>query len=134
MTPRMTIRRTFQTLQESELPTVHLIPIARGMAPDEVVGRIQGGWQLLGRQAVQRGASIATPGRPDGPALEDADVWMLDEPMIPQAMVAMLILQAMGAEDPLEFLAKELYGISLAELSQAIEEAKRAREQNSGAG
>ena len=116
------------------MPTVHLIPVKRGMAPDEVIGRIQGGWQLLGRQAVQRGAAIATPGRPDGPALEDADVWMLDEPMIPQAMVAMLILQAMGAEDPLEFLAKELYGITLAELSQAIAEAERAREQGPSEG
>jgi len=62
------------------------------MDVDEVVGRIQGGWRLMGRQAVQRGKVIATPGHPDGRALEDADVWMLDEPMIPQAMVAMLIL------------------------------------------
>lgn len=84
----------------------------------------------MGRQAVQRGQQIATPGNPDGVHLEDADVWMLDEPMIPQAMVATLIIQAMNAEDPLDYLAQELYGMDLGSLSRALEEAMNAQEQD----
>lgn len=112
------------------MPIVHLIPTQRGMDHDEVVGRLQGGWQLLGRQAVQRGAAIATPGRPDGPTLEDADVWMLAEPMVPQAMVASMLLRSMSAEDSLEYLSQELFGVGLMELQAAIEEAMSAQGQH----
>ena len=115
------------------MPTVHLVPVKRGMQPEEVVGRIQGGWQLLGRQAVERekAGGIATLDNPAVYSLEDADVWMLAEPMIPQAMVASLIVQAMSAEDPLDYLAQELYGTDLGSLSRALEEAMVAQGQHS---
>lgn len=121
------------------MPTVHLVPVKRGMDPDEVVGRLQGGWRLLGRQAVRRGQAIATPGCPEGHTLEDADVWMLDEPMIPQAMVAKLILDAateymagdaLNAVDPLECLCQDLYGMDIDALRSAFEGATSAQEQH----
>lgn len=105
------------------MPVVHVVPTSRGMTHDEIIGRIQGGWQLLGRQAVQKGAAIATPGNPDGIHLEDAEVWILAEPMVPQSMVASMILQAMAHEDPLEELALEMFGMDLLSLQAAMEAA-----------
>lgn len=110
------------------MPIVHLIPVKRGMEPDEVIGRLQQGWQLMGRQMIKRGEAIATPSNPEGRFLENADVWMLDEPMIPQAMVAQMLLQAMAHEDPLEELAQELFGMDLMGLQAALEAALVAAE------
>lgn len=100
------------------------------MEREEIIGRVQGGWTLLGRQAVKTGKAIVTPGNPGGAALEDADIWMLDEPMIPQGMVATLIVQAMAQEDPLEYLSFEMYGMDLGALSRALEEATNAQKQH----
>lgn len=111
------------------MPLVHLIPVKRGMEPDEVIGRLQSGWTLLGRQMIKRGEAIATPANPEGRFLENADVWMLAEPMIPQAMVASMLLQAMSAEDPLEALAQEMFGMGLMGIQAAMAAAQEQNDQ-----
>lgn len=109
------------------MPTVNAIPCKRGMELEELYGRLQSGWTLLGRQKIQRGKAIATPNNPEGSRLEDADVWVLNEPMIPLGMLAQMFLVAMSVEDPLEVLAQEIFGKSLAELQQVLTEMKDAQ-------
>ena len=117
------------------MPTVHVVPVKRGMPHEEVVGRVQGGWTLLGRQSVRTGKSIMTPGNPDGVSVEDADIWLLAEPMIPMAMVASIIARAaqdLKPEDILTGLCQELFGMAPDALFTAMKETANAQEQNPG--
>ena len=112
------------------MPVVHLVPVTHGMSKDEVVGRIQAGWVLAGRQAVQSTELIVDPSKPIPPSgVVDVDVWVLNEPMVPVGLVATRLIEefeAGGEGMTLDNLARVLTGQGIIPLKQEMDDARAA--------
>ena len=119
------------------MPVVHLVPTTHGMNKEEVVGRINAGWTMAGRQAVQTNGLIVDPSQPIPPSgVIDADVWVLNEPMIPAGQVAVTLVGLFedgGDGDTLDDLARALTGRGIIPLKQELDDAKAAMAQEAGA-
>jgi hypothetical protein len=107
---------------------VLLVPVTEGMKEEAIIGRLQAGWVLIGRQSVDLRTSVIDPTKPMAPSgVIDVDVWALPEPTMPLPMVTNAIFEARQAEKPLEAVVRKLFGVDL-ETFMAQIEADRNRE------
>ena len=82
------------------MPTIHLIPISEGVTEKELFQRMQHGWVMAGRQSVQSQQKIVDVSKPmTRVGLEDMDVWILPEPMVPLGVVANALMDAFEAKE-----------------------------------
>ena len=112
------------------MPVVHIVPVTHGMTKDEVLGRIQSGWVMAGRQAVHNNGLIVDPSQAAAPTgVIDADIWVLNEPMAPISLIAARLVEsyeAGGDVDTLDDLARVLTGQGIILLKGKMDEAKAA--------
>jgi len=93
------------------------------MPKGEINARIQQGWVMAGRQAVNlKAQGIVTAGEALATAtgLVDMDVWVLPEPMMPQGQVLKVLYdlfkQKMGDASTLNTIATALVGLNIGDL------------------
>lgn len=105
------------------MPVIHAIPVTDGMAKAEISARINSGWVLAGRQAVNlKAQGIVTPGEAmtSATGVVDVDVWILVEQMMPtnQLVKALydMFKQKMGDVSTLNALSTALLGLNIEDL------------------
>jgi hypothetical protein len=102
----------------------HFVPVRKGMDHDELKQRILTGWSYFGRQSVQC-AAIVNVGNPSGPVgVEDVDIWVIPEPMIPQSILAQILVGVhQKQKDPalaLDDVARAVFGQGILPLVEAF--------------
>ena len=114
------------------MPLIHVVPCQLGMGQDELLGRLQSGWIMAGRQAMRMGGGIVDPTHPIPPSgVVDCDVWLLPEPMIPAGQLALYLVEMLegGAQaDALDELARHFLGQSVFEAAEEIRSAAEGGE------
>lgn len=102
------------------MPVVETVRCNKGMSEQELQGRLNQGWILIGRQAVSTG--VASPNNPGG--IVDVDIWMMQEPMMPQRLILEALVQYgqhnEGAHDTLDDLTRALFDVGIDRLTEEV--------------
>ena len=115
---------------------IHLVPVGEGMMREELAQRIQSGWVLAGRQAINLRSAIIDPTKPMTPTgVTDVDVWVLPEATIPSGLVAHTLVEAYTAAPDreekvllLDDLARKIFGAGILILVEQVAAAASAAE------
>ena len=119
---------------------IHLVPISEGMVREELAKRLQTGWVLAGRQAINLRSNIIDPTKPMTPTgVTDVDVWVLPEATIPSGLVAHTLVGAYRAAGDteekvllLDDLARQMFGAGILILVEQVTAATSAQETTDG--
>ena len=107
---------------------IHLVPISEGMSREELAERVQSGWILAGRQAINLRSAVIDPTKPMAPTgVADVDVWVLPEATIPSGLVAHTLIEAYTAAPDreekvllLDDLARKIFGAGILILVEKV--------------
>lgn len=122
------------------MPATRLIPTEKGLTEDQLRQALESGWVFIGRHAINTG--VATPKSPGG--TKDVDIWMLQEPMIPQRVIMELLIGYSqwqpDAKQYMNDLCVKLFKVGVDELKRKVEElsgvlnGKEEEDQDQGVG